>query len=149
MIMSNIPRRKIYEQLLIFEEGILEIERMNFTKENYEMFKEEFNTYVEKIKDSYLNIKALIVMFFENKQFEKEEDFEKELVYYVKDQKEINLFLKKNKNLTKDFFENCLNLESEFEKTKSENNKELLKLLDNFNSQIPKILEIRRDEMKK
>ena len=148
--MSNIPRRKIYEELLIFEEGILELDRMSFNDEMFNLFKKEFPNYIEKVEKSYKNIRSLLIMLFENKIYEKEEDFEKDLSYYYNNQKEIIQLIKKNKNLSKEFYENCLKIDKTLEDPKCEKIaiKELLIILDKFNSAIPKILEIRRDKMR-
>lgn len=152
--MSNIPRRKIYEELLIFEEGILEIDRLIYNKENFKKYIEELPNYLEKVSNSFVTIKSLLVMFFENKIFEIEEDFEKELNYYNNNQKEINQFIKKNKNIKKEFYENNLKIDEEIKEIENNQNieeetlREFLIDLDKFNSAIPKILEIRRDEMK-
>jgi len=144
MIMSNIPRRKIYEELLIFEEGILEIDRMLYSKENIEIYKKELPEYMKKIQISYYNIKILLVLFFDNKQFENEQDFENTISYFKKNKSEINMYFKKNKILKKSFMENCKYIENNIEEINIENISNFLIYLDKFNSDIPKLLEIQR-----
>lgn len=150
--MTNIPRRKIYETMLEFEDALIEMQILLFSQENYDKFKDKFNdkTYPE-IKRTYFEIKALLVMFLENKHFEKEEDFRGELKYFIKNQKEVEAILKKDKNLKPQFKELYRKIEIELENGKVESleeGKEFFAKLDDFNDQIPKILTIRRDRMK-
>jgi len=148
MLMSNIPRRKIYEELQIFEEGILEIERMLYSKENTKEYKKELPNYTEKIKTSYKNIKILLILFLKNEKFNTEEDFQNTLNYYINNEDEINKNLKKSKTIKKTFIENCENIEKNLEKVDLKNITETLIYLDKFNSNIPKILETKRENIK-
>ena len=151
--MTNIPRRKIYETMLIFEDGLIDMQILILNEENFTLYIEKFNNEsYPKIIKSYHEIKALFVMFLENKQYPLGEDFEHHLNYLLKNKKEVDEKIKKDKNLQNDFKNLCNKIEDEFEKNKSIKTLkfaiELFKILDELNSQIPKILTIRRDKMK-
>ena len=153
MLMSNIPRRKIYEELLIFEEGILEIDRMIYNTQNTLKYQKFFPEYIKKISDGYYNIKVLLVLMLENKKFDSEEKYTAELKYYKNNPKETLKILKKSKKINKKFLDNCQKIKKEIEKQKirkkinADNLKLFLETLDKFNSEIPKILEIQRQEL--
>lgn len=153
MFMTNIPRRKIYETMLIFEDGLIEMQILNLSEENFNLYKEKFHekSYPKIIK-SYHEIIALLVMFLENKKYEKEEDFKSHLNYLILNKKEVDENIKKDKNLQKEFKLLCKEIENIFENNKSisslTKSKEIFVFLDKFNSQIPKILTIRRDHMR-
>ena len=68
--MPNIPRRKIYETMLVFEDGMIEMQIMLQNKDNYKKFSKPFhdNGY-PKIRKSYYEIKALLIMFLENRKY--------------------------------------------------------------------------------
>lgn len=154
VMMPNIPRRKIYETLLIFEDGMIEMNIVLFNKENFAKYLDAFNDDgYKKIRSSYKEIKALLVMFLENKKFATNEEFEEELKKLVLDIKKTNRILMNNPNLSFGFKMTIKKMNFELNKFKSVNNifigKFLYKSFDRFNSYIPKILEIRRDHMKK
>lgn len=152
MLMTNIPRRKIYETMLEYEEAVLEIQILIQSDENFKKYYDIYGSSIIKAKEEYKNIKALLVLFFENKQFEKEEDFENSLKYYLKEEKEVNDYLKKRKGIRKSFRKVIEKLDCMFTENNEirslEDGKKMFRNLDEFNSEIPKILEIRRDKMK-
>ncbi|MDA3856145.1 MAG: hypothetical protein PF569_07855 [Candidatus Woesearchaeota archaeon] len=152
MFMINIPRRKIYETMLVYEEHLLEIQILIKNEKNFTNYQKEFEeSYIDLIK-AYKRIKALFILFFENKKYETEDEFEADVIYYIKEEKETNKLLKENKNLTKNYLKLQKTLDETFEnETKVENIKqgeELFIYLDKFNSYIPVLLEIRRDFMR-
>ena len=151
MFMINIPRRKIYETMLEYEEYLLELQILIRNENNFKKYKEEYKNSYKNIIKSYQKIKALFILFFENKKYETEEDFEADVNYYIKEEKETNALIKKNKALSKDYLELQNLLDEEFKKKQEivdiNEGKNLFKKLDEFNSFIPKILEIRRDFM--
>lgn len=153
MFMTNIPRRKIYETMLIFEDGLIEMHILNLNEENFKLYLEKFhgNAYPKIIK-SYHEIIALLIMFLENKKYEKEHDFNSHLNYLIQNKKEVDENIKKDKNLQKEFKLLCKEIEKIFEDNTKisslEKSKEIFVSLDKFNSQIPKILTIRRDHMR-
>ncbi len=152
--MANIPRRKIYEELLEFEEKLMEIEILIQNEKNFEKFKDTYGKEsFEKLKYSYERIKALFVMFLENKKYEKDEEFEGDLDYYIRNEQETNNYLQKDKNLKEGF----KNLVSEMDKMFSnqkfienlESGLKAVALLDEFDTIVPQLLQIRRDKMRK
>lgn len=153
MFMINIPRRKIYETMLIFEDGLIDMHVLIFNQENFDKYLDKFNLKdYPKIIKSYHEIIALLIMFLENRQFEKKEEFDTHLNYILTNKKEIDEDIKKDKNLQKEFKALCKEIEKIFEENKNITDlkmaKEFFVLLDKFNTQIPLILTIRRDKMK-
>lgn len=152
MFVSNIPRRKIYETMLELEGVILDMNILLYNKENFEKFKADFNLKIPQLKLLYKKINSLFIFFLENKQYLKEADFEKDLEYYMKNEKERDEYIKKDKNLKKEFKEIITILNEDLEKLEEVKNfKEtqiLFKDLDIYNTLIPKMLELRRDQMK-
>lgn len=150
--MPNIPRRKIYEKLLEYEDILIEMQILIYSKENFNKYIEKFNKRIPELKETYKTINSLLVMFFENLKYETEEEFNNKVKYYLINQKEVNQYLKKNKNLNNQFKELIKILNNEFKNLKEiktlNEAKELYKILDEYNSHIPKILTIRRDKMK-
>lgn len=153
MFMTNIPRRKIYEQMLIFEDGMIDMQIIIFNEENFRNFSERFNTEsLPKIKSSYIEVKALIVMFLENRKYEKEEDFQKDLHKFINDEEKINEILMENPNIAATLKKSISKLDLELKRFKKVNDldeaKFLYQELDKFNDIIPRFLELRRDFMK-
>jgi len=149
---SNIPRRKIYEEMLKFEDGIIEMEILLYNEKNFTKYKNSYNKNTfHKMKQTYLNVKSLIIMFLENRKYPKEEDFLKDLKHLNETQKETDKILNKNININKNFKLTLNELNEEFHKIKIIQNlnqgKELFKIFEKFNNEIPKFLEIRRDQI--
>ena len=93
--MTNIPRRKIYEVMLVFEDGLIEMNILILNQENFAKFLEKFhNESYPKIIKSYHQIIALFIMFLENKKYEKEIDFTSHLNYLILNKKEVDENLK-------------------------------------------------------
>ena len=152
MFMTNIPRRKIYETMLDFEDSLMDMQILLFNQKSFDKYKKPFEESFKNLKETYKEIKALLVMFLENRKYPLGEDFAKDLKLLLKDENQINGHLFKNPNLKKDFIELCKNLDENLKKiSKIQTLNEGLALfekLDKFNSTIPKILEIRRDKMR-
>lgn len=152
MFVVNIPRRKIYETMLELEDLLIDMNILLYSKDNFEKYKESFNQKILNLKKIYKKINSLFIFFLENKQFEKEEDFEKNLNYFMINGTERDQFLKKNKNLTKEFKEIIENLNIKLDLLTEiidyEKTKQLFEDLDRYNSLIPKALELRRDFIK-
>lgn len=152
--MVNIPRRMIYETMLEFEDALLGIEALVFEKPQFEELKTQFiENSLPKLQDSYQKIKALLIMFFENETFSSQEEFDEKLKFYLNDIPKINTELKNNKNLPNKFKTILPKIDQRIVDSKIlvknyEDTKSNLELLDAFNHYIPKILEIRRDDMK-
>lgn len=148
MFMTNIPRRKIYEEMLIYEDGLIEIEILISTKKKIEDNIEFLDNIFNQIEKSYFKIKALFILFLENKKFETDEKLNKELEKLVSQNLKINEILFENKNLNNDFKNSIKEIDKLFENKKNENDlKEIFKKLDKFNHLIPDLLTIRRDKM--
>ena len=148
MFMTNIPRRKIYEEMLIYEDGLIEIEILISTKKKIEDNIEFLDNIFNQIEKSYFKIKALFILFLENKKFETDEELNKELEKLVSQNLKINEILFENKNLNNDFKNSIKEIDKLFENKKNENDlKEIFKKLDKFNHLIPDLLTIRRDKM--
>lgn len=151
MLVTNIPRRKIYESLLEYEEKLLELQILLHSENNFKKYFDEYKDSLKYAKQKYKEIKALLIMFFENKTFSDNNEFTEEMLYYIVNEDEVNNFIKKNKNLDKEFKKLVLDLDKIFKDTyikTLQKGKEIFAVLDNFNSKIPKILEMRRDQMK-
>ena len=153
MFMTNIPRRKIYETMLIFEDGLIDMNVLIYSEQNFTNYLDKFNLeHYPKIIKSYHEIICLLIMFLENKKYEKEHDFQAHLKYLLSNKKEVDEEIKKDKNLQKEFKVLCKEIEKTFEENKTITDlkmaKEFFVLLDKFNTQIPLILTIRRDKMK-
>lgn len=151
--MTNIPRRKIYEEMLIFEDGIIEMQILLFNQENFDKFQSKFNkSSLKKIQDAYVKIKALLVMFTENRKYPLEGGFEEDFNKLILDESEIDRHIEENKNFKKEFKSILNKINKEVLNLKEistfEEGKQVYKKLDDFNHIIPKLLEIRRDEMK-
>ena len=151
-IMTNIPRRKIYETMLEFEEALMDMQIILYNEENFSKYMDMFNSKAKgELSVTYSKIKALLIMFFENRKFKEEENFEDELNKIISEN--TTQILVKNENLPKTFCDVLVNLDKklknidylikDFNKTK-----EVYDVLDKFNHYIPKLLEIRRDHMK-
>jgi hypothetical protein len=152
MFMSNIPRRKIYEEMLILEENILNLQVLTISEKNFKEFKDEYGKVTfDNLKDSYQKIKSLFILFLENKIFDNEQEFESEFNYYIHNEKDANQILKKSKVINKKFKECILDLDKIFDENteikSSKDAKKLFDLMDIFNTHIPKILEIRREKI--
>jgi len=151
MIMTNIPRRKIYENLLEYEDSILEIKILTLNKDNYEKYVNKYETCINTLIKSYKKINALIIIFLENKKYKTEQDFEDDILFYQKNEIEIYKQIFKNKNFSNEFKNNLKYLNKEFEKFEKISYDFLIKIkpkLELYNTQIAEILTIRRDKMK-
>ena len=151
--MQNIPRRKIYETMLEYEEVMIELQILLYSEENFQKYIGKVNSdSLKELRRTYTQIKALLVLFFENKKFEQEEDYEQELTSLIEDESKSREYIIKNNNLPKAFIDTILTLEKKIKKFQTlktiDEAKEFYEVLDTFNHYIPKILEIRRDQMK-
>lgn len=151
MLMINIPRRKIYETMLEYEDALLDIQILILNADNFKQYHNLYKNSIQKTAVEYKNIKSLLILFFENKQFQIQKEFEDELDYYMKNEGIVNESLQKQKNIPKAFKQVVLRLDKVFEEIQSidtfEIGKEIFPDLDLFNSYIPKILEIRRERI--
>jgi hypothetical protein len=150
---SNIPRRKIYEEMLDFEDGLMELEILQYNQENLEKFKDEYNKKsIEKMRNSFVNIKALMLMFLENRKYQTEQEYKTNLKELTDNQIDTNKYLRKNKNFTikqKYLFAKLDYVFDKHEVVKDlKHAKSSYKLFIKFNNEIPKVLEIRRDSMR-
>lgn len=152
MFMTNIPRRKIYEKMLEFEDILMDMQILLLNEKNFEQRIDKFEKRIPEIIDIYKEVKVLIVLFLENKKFEKAEDFQKTINEMKKQITLINEKIQQNKNITQSFLTNLkvLNekLKQNFKIRTIQEGKILFEDLDEFNSHIPLLLEIRRDKMK-
>ena len=154
MFMTNIPRRKIYETMLEYEDGLMDMQVLLLSKQNYKNYLSKFEISLSDINRSYREIKALLVMFLENRKYEKAEDFVGALNLLVSDEVGVNNKLTRDLNLSDKFKKLIVDLDLSLKKYDSIDKlsfiicSDLFKLLDDFNSFVPKILELRRDEMK-
>lgn len=151
--MQNIPRRKIYETMLEYEEVMIELQILLYSEENFQKYIGKVNSdSLKELRRTYTQIKALLVLFFENKKFEQEEDYEQELSLLINDESKSREYIIKNNNLPKAFIDTILTLEKKIKKFQTldtiDQAKEFYEVLDTFNHYIPKILEIRRDQMR-
>lgn len=144
MFVANIPRRKIYETLLEFEEIILHIQFFVFKEEE---FKENFQIkYLEKLEERYNFLKILIFMFFENKKYDSEDNFNLDFDMFFKKIDFIELKIYENKLLSKNFKSLIKNLNQLFEnffenKTSFMILNQIYSNCDFFNKEVVKILE--------
>ena len=99
MFMSNIPRRRIYEVMLEYEDGIIEMQILIYSEENFEKYKEKFVQTYERIKEAYLEILGLFVMFLENRKYPIGDDMMNDLKVMLKNMTEVKNRIYKNKNL--------------------------------------------------
>lgn len=152
MFMQNIPRRKIYEVMLEFEDGLIDMQILNLNEKNFLKYKEKFICKTFKdIYISYKKIKSLLIMFLENKKYVEKIEFENDLnkKAYVDD------LLKNTKSLPRKFIKIMQILDKIFKDENInlknfnlEKSKEIFIYLDEFNSYIPKILTIKRENLK-
>jgi len=153
MFMPNIPRRKIYETMLIYEDGMIELQIIFLNEKNFQNKKKEIHDILKKIEDSYYEIKSLFVLFLENKKFENQNDFENEVKKLIENKLEVNRILFENKTFRDDFKNSIKNVDELFSKKIEIKTKDELKknfeILDIFNHLIPNILAIRRDKIQK
>ncbi|MEC8339658.1 MAG: hypothetical protein VXZ40_03465 [Nanoarchaeota archaeon] len=152
-IMQNIPRRKIYETMLEYEEVMIELQILLYSEENFQKYIGKVNSdSLKELRRTYTQIKALLVLFFENKKFEQEEDYEQELSLLINDESKSREYIIKNNNLPKAFIDTILTLEKKIKKFQTldtlDQAQEFYEVFDTFNHYIPKILEIRRDQMR-
>lgn len=148
--MTTIPRRKIYEVLLDYEDVMIEFQIILFSEKNFKEFAGKFNEEkkIQKLNDKYKEIKALLLLFLKNKKYGDEKEFETELneilntpnlTQIIEDKKKFSLafisLLKKidDKGLTITEIDSL------------EHGKKMFNLYDEFNNMIPKILEKRRE----
>ena len=147
---SNIPRRKIYEEMMNFEDGLMELDILQYSQDNFVKYKDEYNKIsIEKMRISFANLKATMVMFLENRKYENEELHNKDLKELVENQKETNAHIRKNKIITLkqkylfvklDYIFNKHDMVKDLKHAKS-----AYKTFVNFNDEVPKILEYRRE----
>ncbi|MCA9459090.1 MAG: hypothetical protein KC550_00915 [Nanoarchaeota archaeon] len=153
MFMSNIPRRKIYEGMLEFEDGLIEMQILIYSHENFEKFGEKFILTYENIKESYFKILALFIMFLENRKYPLGKEMEVDLNSILVDKKSILKLISKTENLPKEFIKICEDVENNFVKINPINTydegKKVFQSLDKFNHIIPELLTIRRDNSQK
>jgi len=154
MFMTNIPRRKIYEEMLVYEDVMISMQILNYNKENFNKFESKFHKKdIPTLKEAYKNLKALIIMFLENKKFPLGEEFDVEFNKLLADEIKINLLIKNNKNIKEDVKKTLHLIDTKIMKINEikslEESRKVYETLDKFNSAIPKLLEIRRDHMKK
>ena len=153
IFMTNIPRRKIYETMLEYEDGLIEMQILTFSEENFKKYSKKFNQEkFNQIKKAYIETKALLVMFLENNKYETNEDFDKKLHELITNNSKVNDYLEKSKSLNQHFKKIINIMDNKIMPMKGvssveETNKTYEDLI-NFNDHIPKILEIRRNEMK-
>ncbi len=149
--MINIPRRKIYEKMLEFEDILLEMQILLLNEDNFKKFKFKFLERVPDLREIYLDLKILFVLFLENKTFETESDYLNYVGSLKKNFKKVDEILLKNPNISKNLKEVLKKLNVDLFEFDNWDNmdevKNIFELLDEFNSRIPKLLEIRRDEM--
>jgi len=152
MFMTNIPRRKIYEKMLEYEDIILEMHVLLLNQSNFKKDKEKISKRIPELKEIYKEIKILFILFLENKKFGKEEDFTNEIKKLKINPEHIENTIKNNHNINKHTKQTIKELNQELKNsnqiTNYEKTKILFQKLDQFNSKIPKLLEIRRDKMK-
>ena len=151
--MPNIPRRKIYETMLQFEDGMIEMNILNFNQDNFNKFLESFLSQgYPKIRISYKEIKTLLIMFLEHRKYNTESEFKRDLIHLKNKEEEIRKHIWKNKNLRFSFKWQVSKIDRLLAKHRNIENlktaRKLYKEFDKFNDEIPKILELRRDFMK-
>ena len=151
--MINIPRRKIYETMLEFEDALLGLEILTYSQHHFDKFRLQFvEENLPKLNDTFEQIKALLVMFFENEKFSNEEAFKEKLNYHLENSEQTKNLLLENKKLPQQFKDSIPQLEKKLNDPNIlvkdfETTKQHFELLDTFNHYIPKILEFRRDEI--
>lgn len=151
MLVANIPRRKIYEKLLEYEEHVLEIQILARDKESFKKFHDKYPDTLKKAKQRYKEIKVLLVMFFEKLKPETEEEYTDLLSYYLINESEVDEILKKKRRLGSDFKKLLKSIDKIMKKYKNIDSyydaKLIFEKLDEFNSQIPIILETKKEEI--
>ena len=150
---SNIPRRKMYEEMLDFEDGLMELEILQYNEENFVKFKEVYNEKsFKKMSSSFVNIKAVLIMFLENRKYKTEAEHKKDIKVLIDNQKNTNTHIRKNKNITikqKYLFAKLNYIFDKHDMVKDvKHAKSAYKSFVKFNDEIPKILELRRDQMR-
>ncbi len=151
--MENIPRRKIYEKMLEYEDILIDMQILLLNEDNFLNYKEKFNEGPYKLLFPIIQeLKSLLILFLENKKYETREEYNKELEIYATNSNLTQNKLIGNPNLT-DNFKNLLedmekNILIDKEISSIEDGKKIFTYLDKFNSYIPKLLELRRDNMK-
>ena len=154
MFMPNIPRRKIYEKMLEFEDAMIEMHIMIFNEKNFQDYISNFNesTYL-KLQTAYCEIKALFIMFVENRKYESEDAFEKDLNELAKNSIRVSEMIFKEKDFSLEFKKIVEDMDKGLNECKEISSlkigKELYKKFDKFNSIVPLMLEVRRDKMKR
>ena len=151
--MTNIPRRKIYETMLEFEDVMIEMQILLLSPENFDKYLEKFNSSaIKELARTFLEIKGLLLMFLENKKYENDEDYEKEFKSLIENEMKTFEELEKNPNIHKGFLETCEKIKKFLKENSRIDNfgqaESLYKDLDSFNGEIPHILTIRRDHMR-
>lgn len=153
MFMTNIPRRKIYEVMLVYEDGLIDMQILIFSEMNFNKFHKNFNTSTfPKIKEAYREIKILIHMFLENKKHPLGEKFEIEIKEMLEKEAEVTKGLLADKNIPKILKDAIKTIDQKIVPKKEvkslEDAQNVYDVLDKFNDEIPRFLETRRDHMK-
>jgi hypothetical protein len=152
MFVANIPRRKIYEKLLEYEEHVLEIQVIARDEKSFDLFHEKYEESLPRIKEKYKEIKALLAMFFEQIRPETEQEYADNLKYYLENESETNSILKNKKRMKNDFKILVKEIDKMLEEHKTIKShadaKYIFGILDAFNTEIPLILETKKEEIK-
>jgi hypothetical protein len=152
MFMPNIPRRKIYEKMLEFEDCLITMQILIQNEENFQKYKEKFKEEtIPPLKKTILELKALLILFLENKKYYTPKEYEDELMILINEKNKSHEKLISNPNFNKDFKEcliEILKIDDIKEIKNLKSGKDMFRVLDKFNSHIPKILQLKRDKMK-
>ena len=143
--MPKLPRKFLLEEFRKFEKILTKYEDKLLNKKLFEKNIEQF--LFEEFEDlSYLfkKIKVLIVFFLEDKRQKTNNEFENEIINNIKNQKEIDLKILRNKNLShefKDLIKHLNRIMSKKDNLRSFKNCEIVfKDLDRFNELLSKLL---------
>lgn len=149
--MTNVPRRRIYEAMLKYEEYLIEITVLARNEQS-------FNQHIHLYKGSYQNlcavyktIKALLILFLENRQYESTSSTcDEDIAYYVKNEPETDKILHSTKYIPKEFktlFEETDDLVKNQKSIETyEQAGTAYVTFDAFNHIIPRLLELRRSQ---
>ena len=152
MFMTNIPRRKKYEKMLEYEDIMIDMQILLLNQSNFENYKEKINKRIPELTSIFKEVKTLIELFLKNEKFETSEKFETKVNQLLSNLKETEKYLSENPNLNHSFKTIIkiltTKLNNEISLKTIEDGKILFANLDEFNSHIPIMLEIRRDKMK-
>ncbi len=151
--MTNIPRRRIYETMLEYEDAMLELNIVLYHEENFQKYKKSFEEEkIPQLKEAFREVKALFFLFLEHRMFETKEELDYAIKKLLEEENNVDDYLLRNENLSKDFKSNMKDVEKVLKELKSlttfEQTQKEFEVFDRFNSQVPKALELRRDHMK-